>query len=244
MNGDGPIEHLRWQEILDALESPSGLPRQFEEHCERCPACLDLVQDARTLHHRFERARLPQVPESLVEATLSRVLAAPGTEPTAWDRLLAGLRAELEELVARLVGDSLAPSPAVRGASTSASRTLLYETDAYSISLSLDRRAAKVGGTLRGQVVPLTDAVLPEPRRALLHSPDSLAEADLDEVGGFQFDDVPDAEVRLAIIVGARFVHIAPLVLARGGSETVNCDHRSRAPTTLGSRLPRPHGRA
>jgi hypothetical protein len=210
-------EHPTWREILDAVESPTGPSSGFETHLDRCSSCRAEREAAVRLLGLLERARLAQVPESLMERTLARLHEETGDTVTgpssAWELLLAELRAGLQELSGQLVADSLTPSPAVRGAEPSGPRTLLYETESYSVSLALGRGDAGTAGvSLRGQVIPRIGDCLPAGSRAILHRADQVTETRLDDLGEFSFSTATVKDpLWLVIVLGSRFVHLGPL---------------------------------
>jgi hypothetical protein len=215
MSRDGERRHLTWAEILDAMESPAGIPAPVLQHLEQCDRCRDLGRAAGDLLGRMETARLPRVPDRLVEGTLQRVLQGAGAEARRsspiWDRLVAGLRQELEELRAGLVADSQAALAAARGGRASAAQTRLFETDDWMFSIALDRKSGRDECMLRGQIIPRREEVWPPGSRAILgQSDDTVRDADLDDLGEFCFDTLPVGPVRLAVVLGSRFVLLGP----------------------------------
>ena len=148
--------------------------------------------------------------------TLDRVLGerlAPSAESVpVWLRLLASLRARFVEIGAAQVLDPVAASNAWRGGGpATAARTLLFEADAYSVTLVLQPDASARGDNLRGQVVPVAGNELPGGSYALLHWPDEVTQSSLSDWGEFTFEAVPRAPLRLALILGPQFLALGPL---------------------------------
>ncbi len=175
--------------------------------CARCRAELaELV--------RFARGLVVAGDVSPDVAAINRALSQLRGARSSSDRAAAGLGARiadgLREIVATLVADSLRPSAAVRGAVSASPRLLVYDTDAYAISVSADREADRC--VLRGQVTPTAADELPPRRTVTVRASASSTptEADLNEFGEFVFDALPWGEFELTFTLGSDRVHIPP----------------------------------
>jgi len=221
----GMSDHFEWHEILEALEASSERTALLAAHRQQCPDCERLAAAASRLLDLLKGARLEPVPADLAARTVARICGeATSSEETGtatWRQLLDELRAALEEIPSRLVADSLVPSNAWRGSDQTGPQTLRYETDTYSISLSMEPTAPdpdSAEALLRGQVVPLTGDTIPPVSRAILHQPDRLEEAQLDDLGEFSFRGIARAPLRLALVLGSGFVHMVPLAATPPGN--------------------------
>ncbi len=214
-----PDAHPDWAEILDARE---GRAPSLDPHLAGCARCRERDREAGELLARLAHARLEDAPESLKRAALNRVRAEARTAalPTgAWAAIRARFAEGLSEVRAGLAADSLAAPGAVRGSTEASPRLLLYETDAYSISISL--AAGEPTGTLdlQGQVAPRRADRLPGGGHVVLHRSGGLSEADLSEFGEFSFRGVPRGAVVLAVALGGELIRLGPLGSEGGDAE-------------------------
>lgn len=207
-------EHVAWHDLVDALESASGLPAAMRGHLDRCASCRRLSRAAAQLLALLQNARLPRLPGELVERTVDRVLGEPlstdGGQSAVWQRLLASLREGLTEIRAAEVVNPL-PAPAWRGGGSSTGRAMLFETDAYSVTLMVQADDPQGYGNLWGQVIPVASGEIPGGSYALLHWPDQVARSPVGDSGEFSFRTVPAAPLRLAIVLGRQFLSLGPL---------------------------------
>lgn len=210
-------EHLRWHELIDALESPEGLPASMKAHVDECSSCNAMCDAAVHMLALLERTRFPRVPDDLVTRAVNRVIrreADPETEQMPiWQGLLASLRARLLQIEATPILESQTASNAFRGGDpTNAAPTLLFEADDYSVTLVFHAAPQAAGGDdLRGQVIMVADNELPSGSYALLHWPDEVVRSPLSNTGEFHFGAVPRTPLRLALILGRRFLTLGPL---------------------------------
>lgn len=216
-------EHVTWHDLVEALESAAELPTAMRSHLDRCASCKRLSRAATQLLALLEGARLPRLPDELVERTVDRVLdeqPATGAEhPPVWRRLLASLRTGLTEIRVAEVMNPL-PAPAWRGAGSATERTLLFETDAYSVTLMVQADDPRGWGNLRGQVIPVAGVEIPDGSYALLHWPDEVARSPVGEWGEFSFGAVPHAPLRLAVVLGRQFLSLGPLLKPAASGKT------------------------
>ncbi len=205
-----PSAHPNWDEILTHVESGSG-GDALSDHLRSCPACSRIVDELRELLTQLETARLPQPPAELLERTFTRLREELGKASREGEgsrrslgeaalALLGGIGEPLREHWAALVADSLRPSPLLRGSASDTDRTLLFETDDYSIALGI---SSGDGATqiLRGQVSPKTAAGLPAEGRALILQADELSAQALSEYGEFRFAPLTATSTELGILL-------------------------------------------
>ncbi len=234
-------DHPEWNDILAFVEAQrargeshgaqSGAPRWSAEdlrvHLESCSQCARLAHQAEALLERLARARSHRPSPEQVAAATEFVMAVFDQERS-WP--LAGLlrsgwpASALEALQgawARLVEDSWTMSPALRASTVAAQpRMLLYETEAFTITVSLTPgpRDGTVG--VRGQVTPRgasrRDAQQTAPSgeqgRAMLRCGEQERVASLEAFGAFSFASLPsppkDEPIRLAIALADTLIRL------------------------------------
>ena len=226
--------HIDWAAVF-ATDDPDSTLASVRVEIDGCPRCIEAHAQAERLLAGLRDARLPQPPVALVRDVLPQVLSLarersprPAAE-TPVDRAdratppegvgspwAARIAHVAREIAARLVGDSLTPTHALRGGA-SGPRVLRYDAGAYAVSISLVE--AKDGVNLRGQLTPTSDIELPETRRALLHvsgsdaTKDLFLDSEVTEFGEFRFDAVPlgaDPErgLRVSVLAGEEIIQV------------------------------------
>lgn len=207
-------KHPEWEKILSHVEQDApGDP--VSEHVAQCRQCQQLAGQLRELLGAFEAARLPEVPPEMIERTLRKLdLESVGEEGIpavltlrkALSEWAARLGRPLKEIRASLVADSLVPTPLLRGGTDR--RSLLFETEDYSIAVGVSAREA---GTrdLRGQVSPKEKAHLPAVGSALLGTAAGAMESGLSEFGEFSFEAAPAESSELAIVLEDLLIRIS-----------------------------------
>ncbi len=214
-------EHPDWESVLDYVEGrpapgPANELERLQSHLKECPACARLAERAARLLARLEMAR-HQLPDPLqIEAGTASIRA----ELQRWGWPRAALAAAgwisaavgaLEEASAELLEDSWAASPALRAAAVEdRPRMLLFETQAFSITLALQPRPGDGALRIRGQVTPLAAPSLPTGGVAMVRWGDHQELAALSDHGEFSLvcpgrvDGLPE----LAVAVGESLVRV------------------------------------
>jgi len=229
-------DHLTWRQILDLIEGrDSSEPRA--EHLRSCAPCGQLAKDARflseTLH--FARTTIPGEleaaevvsrldhygPELVSEIEWARAeadrlstsaLPSPGSTGDSWAaRVRSGIARLLE---AALVADSwMDQAVAVRGSSNASPRILVYETEDYTVSISLhlgaDPQQPEVD--LIGQMAPRQGTALPAGIVAHLVTDDGASlDSSVEPYGEFRFETLRSQPASLAIDFGSDRIEIGP----------------------------------
>lgn len=211
--------HLEWSVLVRWLESGEGADSALESHLLTCRRCARQADEARRLLSSLQDARLPSPPPAWIERALARIrheveAGAPAAIRGNGDRTTvpsadpAGLSAVLREIRAVLVGDSLRPSPALRGAEAGTSRVLVFETEEYSVALALEPAPPGVPSIIRGQIMPRHAGQLPSQRhvRAMLGGREVSAE--LSEFGEFVLEDAPASLEEFDLVLGASLIRM------------------------------------
>ena len=206
--------HASWQEIVQSIESPENVNPTVQAHLRSCQKCTRLVEDARQMLRLFTDARLPDPPQALVKETLAllrtrlRGTARPAELECLKQELHETLRrsaAQLTEIWASLVADSLRPSPAVRGSRQAGPRTLLYETDAFSVAVSLTSDEKGEEYEVIGQIAPKKGASLPSGGWVVVEGDEAICEGSITDLGQFSLQGVqPDVEEMSVLLGDAR----------------------------------------
>jgi hypothetical protein len=204
-------KHASWQEILESIESPAKVDPSIRANLRSCRQCARLVEDARQMLRLFTDARLPEPPRALAEKTLAQLRTRLRGEalPAEWEQLKQELRealrrsaAKLTEIRATLVADSLRPSLAVRGPRQAGPRTLLFETDAFSVAVSLASGERGKEYEVMGQVAPKRGASLPPGGWVVVESGQATHECPITDLGQFTLQGVqPDIE-EMTVVLG------------------------------------------
>jgi hypothetical protein len=185
--------------------------------CEHCSA---LLLRAEKLLQTFADARgLSHPPKHLLQRVLQAILSeSDASAPAAgmdlpaetatgddwWQQVRAGLR----EVIAELIADSVEPSPVLRGVASAEPRMLLYETDAFSITLSLKPGQSPATRDWIGQVAPRGSHELPPEGQAILRREGRQKTVWLSAYGEFAFREEPEGVSELSIAVGEYLVHL------------------------------------
>ena len=224
--------HPDWDQILDHVEAEregqeravaskpaSDAQSDLIAHLSQCPHCAELVREAFGLIERLERARMHR-PQARQIADTAAAVRAEFAQLAEWPRetlrargWFANLRSGISEIWAELCDDSRELSPAMRAAVVDAQpRMLLYETDAFSITVSIAQELEEEAIQVRGQVIPLGTESIPDGSLALLRCGETQSEAPLADYGEFSFPTpcpIPPGETaQLAIALANRIVRI------------------------------------
>lgn len=208
--------HPSWEEILDAVESPRRASPFIRDHLRTCDHCRTVADEARRVLQSLSAARLPHPPRALVEQTLAALSQrlqereAAAARPFQGDvrEIIARLQAGWRGVAAALIADSWRASPALRGAAEASSRVLIFETEGYSIAISVSNVAGASGRHLIGQVVPRQGTALPPAGWALARqAPDVVAER-LTDLGEFQLTGLAPETTELDLVLGEEHVSV------------------------------------
>jgi hypothetical protein len=207
--------HVEWSSLLDFIET--GGAETVGAHLSACGPCAARAARLRRFLDVLQAASTEEPSDELIERTWRMIADARDVNAPdlGWTEVVARLRERLaagvRRVAASLVADSLVPSPGVRGATTATPRMLVYETDAYGISLALCQRPTTY--ELRGQVVPRRGTELPRVRSASIQIDRWTRELILSEIGELRADDLPPGELRLALRLGNDEIALGPIRL-------------------------------
>jgi hypothetical protein len=170
-----------------------------------------MPNERRRLLETWKLRRDTTPPPDLVSRTLARMGFEPTPSPSVslFDRWAERVRAsgrEIREALAALAGDSLQPSPALRGSTLASPRMLVFETDELAISLSLATEGEVV--SLRGQVMPKSGHSLPEGSLVIATAESTTFGAPISEFGKFRLDRLPRAPLRFEFCIGDTVVRL------------------------------------
>ncbi len=201
-------DHVSWEQILDALESPETTHPFVHAHLAGCPRCTEMAGKAREIMQLLADARLPCPPGELVDRTLARLLAEDPMVGAGLEEALRGLADRLHEVWATLVPESPQTASAFRGSALGSASMLRYETDAFAITLSVSPEAEGGPYEVMGQVSPKSAPELPPSGRASIISGQRVLESSISEYGEFALPGLttPDAELR--ILLGTTLIRL------------------------------------
>jgi hypothetical protein len=135
---------------------------------------------------------------------------APSTVRRRTERGAPGYGDRLREVLAVLVADSLTPSPVTRASAVNAEpRVLLYETDAYAITVSYAVCEDPQKVDVRGQIIPRSRAELPEGGRVTLSAKKEEVEQELSAGGDFVFENQPTELGDLSIVLADSLIWLS-----------------------------------
>ena len=213
MTGNG---HPSWEEILDAVESRERAAPSILAHIRTCGRCTAVADEARRVLRGLSAAPLSHPPRALVEQTLAalsqrlRDREASASRPLQDElrEIAARMREGWRAVVAALIADSWRASPALRGTAGAGSRVLIYETEGFSIAVSLTNDLGSTGRSLIGQVVPREGTALPPAGWVLVRkAPDVVGER-LTDLGGFQLTELTPEMADLDLVLGDEHVSL------------------------------------
>lgn len=213
MTGNG---HPSWEAILDAVESPERTAQSIRDHIRTCGRCTAVAAEARRILQSLSAAPLPHPPRALMEQTLAalsqrlrdREASSAGRLQDELQALAARMREGWRAVTAALIADSRRASPALRGTADAGSRVLIYETESYSIAVSLTNDRGSTRRSLIGQVVPREGTALPPTGWVLVrHTPDVVGER-LTDLGGFQLAGLAPEVTDLDLVLGEEHVSL------------------------------------
>lgn len=209
--------HASWEKILDAIESPETCDPAIRSHLQRCRRCARFADKARRILGLLADARLHQPPRALLEGTIARVQAELLEQAGAMEPERSGQRPQdtaprptgkIAEIWAALVADSLQPSPSLRGVAWASPRMLLYETDAFSVTVSVTSDQTGEYWNLLGQVAPKEGSSLPPGGRAVAGTGAEAVEAPLTQFGEFSLHRLTPAVEEVSILIGESCIRL------------------------------------
>jgi hypothetical protein len=210
-------KHIEWEAVLDSLESGKPIAVGDRDHIDRCGACAQTVEDAREALKLFSESRQLQPSAGSIQRTLAlvRSVSSQAGESSQRTRLLKALNELIERISqkltqswAELKTDSLQAGAAFRGMDLAAPRMLSYETDRYSITISLQRSDDSRIEKIAGQIAPIDQPNLPAGGVATLENGTILVDCPLSRFGEFEFED-PDGDMdELNILIEGSIIRI------------------------------------
>jgi hypothetical protein len=209
--------HPNLEQIVGLVESGSDPGDRIGDHLKGCTGCAERARQIRSLLATFHGARrmaepsepaIRNVLEAIREALGESVDYAEDAAGPSSAKALSRPMEKLREVWAVLVADSLVPNAAVRGTTDAVPKMLLYETDAFSITLSLKPGSSADAIDLSGQVAPRSTGSLPEGSRAVLRRGERAQEAQLSKFGEFEFLDQEEAVTDLSVVLGDTLVRL------------------------------------
>jgi hypothetical protein len=170
----------------------------------------------REVHWALELAASPKVSPAEAAQIWQRVkqeaTADAGADLSgAIRRLRAGLLRGWREVTATLVQEALIPSPAVRGTASAQPALLVYETDAFAISLSFSAPPETNRLRMVGQLVPKTATEIPAGGKVVVWSERETASSEVNEHGEFALDDIPRGDLHMDILLGEDAIQLSPI---------------------------------
>jgi len=209
-------KHPAWEQILGAVESPARAPSEIQEHIRTCDDCAVVAEEARRILESLSAEQLPHPPRPLVEQTLAalsqrlrdREASASARLQEELRALAARLREGWQAAAAALIADSWRASPALRGSAGTGSRMLIYETDDFSIALSLTDDPDSTGRSLIGQVVPRQGTSLPPAGWVLVRQAPEVVGERLTDLGEFQLAGLAPEIIDLDLVLGDKHVSL------------------------------------
>lgn len=200
--------HATLETFLAHLAEARIIPDALRTHAKSCPVCAERLRSAERLFGAADVASLSTPSPELVARTWDRIAHARALDAAA--RALGHAGELIDRVVARLAGDTMTPTPALRGSTTATPRVLVYETPDVGISLSLGEPGAD-GIHVKGQVMPRREDVLPEGGRALVGVRAELREAPIGELGEFDLGVLPAETLHLVFTLGSMRIELPPV---------------------------------
>ncbi|MBD3336884.1 MAG: hypothetical protein GF355_15335 [Candidatus Eisenbacteria bacterium] len=186
-------DHPRWEEIVAFAEGLSEAGKETAEHIAACRLCAAAVSDLRELLPILREARLSPPPPETVGKTLAALRRewTAGASPGGSARRRAGRAGgRLREIWASVAADSLAPNHAVRASGRTASRSLIFRAEEFTVALSMSPGELAHLCDLMGHVMSNRESPEAPGGEARLCSHDRTWSAQIDAGGEFAFHDV------------------------------------------------------
>jgi hypothetical protein len=177
--------HLTLESIIDLLDG-----RSDNKHAEQCPECRGRVEEWRLLHSRLHGNHLTDAPAAVLRAAYGILGARPG----------------IGQALASMIFDSFS-QPAFAGArGTGEARQIVLRTTEIDIHVRISGKPESRQVT--GQVLTRSEGAIPEAVRVhLLNNGDRVQSSELNPLGEFEFDRVPNGLLSLQVDLPNRTVH-------------------------------------
>jgi len=231
--------HASWKEALDFAERRTEVCPGHPQNCLDCTAAVREAQECvRSLRflaslRPHDRGWADRAWDQIValagsptwsslrseiqwaEDEAGRLSGDSGAGPGIGQHVVDAARGAFQAVRATLLADSWTDmAGAVRGNSLAAPRVLVYETDAYTVSLSYqpgpDPKRTEID--VLGQVTPRRGTSLPaESRAALRAGPHPEIVVPVDACGEFRFTALHKTPRRLLLTVGRDQIEMVPL---------------------------------
>jgi hypothetical protein len=182
--------HLSPETALDLLEGrmDSVQDTLWREHLDVCRDCTQSVDQWKQFQIALTRPHLKSAPAHDLESAF-RIFPARPDEGVS----------KLRRVLAVLIFDSFfEPAPAGARGVSAAARQLVLHADEFDIHVQLWGERDHM--QMLGQILPRNgEGFASTARFHLLRNGERLETTDVDDLGEFQFDDVPDANLSLQI---------------------------------------------
>jgi hypothetical protein len=161
---------------------------EWAKHLSSCADCVAVQEDWRVLRYGLKRSHLQDAPPSMLDAARSLFQKA----PVATERL--GIR----QILANLVFDSFT-QPAFAGArGATGTRQMVLRSEEFDIHVRIS--VTDQSRELLGQIQPRENRPLDNAARLyLLHDGQRVSSAEVNDLGEFHFDSVPEGLLSLQI---------------------------------------------
>ena len=236
--------HISWKQALDFAEGRMSNRAGHEQGCRDCNQTVREAQDlaqvlsyASVLPNETDTERSWAAIQARLATTAAQDLAedvhwaeeeavrlSGAVEPSALENLVSSARELADQVIdevvqtfrAVLLADSWQDQAlAVRGSSTAAPRILIYESEAYTVSLSFEAGPDPENLELEliGQVTPRKATDIPTGSTASIVDDDSgiPAESEIGEFGDFRFGALTKSPKHIALLLGTDRIEIGPL---------------------------------
>lgn len=177
--------HLTLESIIDLLDG-----RSEDKHADQCSECRGRVEEWRLLHSRLHGNHLTDAPAAVLKAAYG----------------ILGPRPGIGQSLASMIFDSLS-QPAFAGARGAAeARQVVLRTTEIDIHVRISGKPESRQVT--GQVLTRSESAIPETVKVhLLHNGDRIKTSELNTLGEFEFERVPDGMLSLQVDLPDRTVH-------------------------------------
>jgi hypothetical protein len=134
-------------------------------------------------------------------------------------RLTGKLGGLVRELAASLTVESATPSLAVRGANRAAPRLMVFETEEYTVSVSVSGTAQPDRFCLVGHVTPKVSESLPGSGQATVFGGAEVIRVPLNELGEFEVDAAPRGDLHIDLELGGARIQLSPVPAHEPGAD-------------------------
>lgn len=192
-----------------------GLLPDEAAHLERCPTCSRQMTEYRETLRLLRLASVEPSPET-VERILARARQEAGRDPigvrSAPGQGLTGRVGEaIREIVATLIPMSLAPAAGVRGTSLDPRLPQVFDTDEYTVSLSVLESSDPGRIRLLGSLAPKRMEVERPGGVATIFCGNSAIIVPIDSDGEFEADHLEPGDLHMEIDLPGTRITISPI---------------------------------